>query len=123
MAESKEEENVVVPENVRNLVTIGDKLNEILTSEEYNKVFYGEIDELKKLLAEDDKRIQETGKSAYTRKQRIYMQTQICAMGSVDSAVGNLMNILTLRYGEEIETLAARDALAKIEAEEGKKDE
>ena len=64
-------------------------------------------EDLNKKLVEDNEKIDKTGKSDYTFEQRTLISTQLCAMGNIDAAIGTLMNILDLRYREEVK-IAAR---------------
>ena len=74
---------------------------------------------MNKKLAEDNEKIDKTGKSDYTFEQRTLISTQLCAMGNIDAAIGTLMNILDLRYREEVKIAAIKAA----EKPEDKKDE
>lgn len=126
MAESKEEvkstSELNVPENVRVLESIGNKINEIVGSKDYENLFMNELGNLSVALQKDSEQIEKTGKSSYTFEQRSLMSSEICALNMLDSALGNLINIINLRYRTEIEIAAAKAAMEKVKEEE-KKDE
>lgn len=126
MAESKEEvkstSELNVPENVRVLESIGNKINEIVGSKDYENLFMNELGNLSVALQKDSEQIEKTGKSSYTFEQRSLMSSEICALNMLDSALGNLINIINLRYRTEIEIAAAKAAMEKAKEEE-KKDE
>jgi len=126
MAESKEEvkstSELNVPENVRVLESIGNKINEIVGSKDYENLFMNELGNLSVDLQKDSEQIEKTGKSSYTFEQRSLMSSEICALNMLDSALGNLINIINLRYRTEIEIAAAKAAMEKAKEEE-KKDE
>lgn len=124
MAESKEEvkstSELNVPENVRVLESIGNKINEIVGSKDYENLFMNELGNLSVVLQKDSEQIEKTGKSSYTFEQRSLMSSEICALNMLDSALGNLINIINLRYRTEIEIAAAKAAMEKAKEEEQK---
>ena len=121
MAETKEKsvvDSLSSDETIKELETLGTKIHDIIKSDDYKK-FLKITEDLNKKLVEDNEKIDKTGKSDYTFEQRTLISTQLCAMGNVDAALGTLMNILDLRYREEVKIAAIK---AAENTEEDKKD-
>ena len=121
MAETKEKsivDSLSNDDTIKELETLGTKIHDIIKSDDYKK-FLKITEDLNKKLIADNEKINETGKSEYTFEQRTLISTQLCAMGSVDAALGTLMNILDLRYREEVKIAAIK---AAENTEEDKKD-
>ena len=121
MAETKEKsvvDSLSNDDTIKELETLGTKIHDIIKSDDYKK-FLKITEDLNKKLVEDNEKIDKTGKSDYTFEQRTLISTQLCAMGSVDAAIGTLMNILDLRYREEVKIAAIK---AAENTEEDKKD-
>ena len=121
MAETKEKtvvDSLSSDETIKELETLGTKIHDIIKSDDYKK-FLKITEDLNKKLIADNEKINETGKSEYTFEQRTLISTQLCAMGNVDAALGTLMNILDLRYREEVKIAAIK---AAENTEEDKKD-
>ena len=121
MAETKEKtvvDSLSSDETIKELETLGTKIHDIIKSDDYKK-FIKITEDLNKKLVEDNEKIDKTGKSDYTFEQRTLISTQLCAMGNVDAALGTLMNILDLRYREEVKIAAIK---AAENTEEDKKD-
>lgn len=120
MAETKEKsivDSLSNDETIKELETLGTKIHDIIKSDDYKK-FLKITEDLNKKLVEDNEKIDKTGKSDYTFEQRTLISTQLCAMGNIDAAIGTLMNILDLRYREEVKIAAIKAA----ENTEDKKD-
>ena len=121
MAENEEKsvvDSISNDETIKELETLGTKIHDIIKSDDYKK-FLKITEDLNKKLIADNEKINETGKSEYTFEQRTLISTQLCAMGNVDAALGTLMNILDLRYREEVKIAAIK---AAENTEEDKKD-
>ena len=121
MAETKEKsvvDSLSNDETIKELETLGTKIHDIIKSDDYKK-FLKITEDLNKKLVEDNEKIDKTGKSDYTFEQRTLISTQLCAMGNIDAAIGTLMNILDLRYREEVKIAAIK---AAEKTEEDKKD-
>ena len=121
MAETKEKtvvDSLSSDETIKELETLGTKIHDIIKSDDYKK-FLKITEDLNKKLVEDNEKIDKTGKSDFTFEQRTLISTQLCAMGNVDAALGTLMNILDLRYREEVKIAAIK---AAENTEEDKKD-
>ena len=121
MAETKEKsvvDSLSNDETIKELETLGTKIHDIIKSDDYKK-FLKITEDLNKKLVEDNEKIDKTGKSDYTFEQRTLISTQLCAMGNIDAAIGTLMNILDLRYREEVKIAAIK---AAENTEEDKKD-
>ena len=121
MAETKEKsivDSITNDDTIKELETLGTKIHDIIKSDDYKK-FLKITEDLNKKLVEDNEKIDKTGKSDYTFEQRTLISTQLCAMGNIDAALGTLMNILDLRYREEVQIAAIKAA----EKTEDKKDE
>ena len=121
MAETKEKsvvDSISNDDTIKELETLGTKIHDIIKSDDYKK-FLKITEDLNKKLVEDNEKIDKTGKSDYTFEQRTLISTQLCAMGNVDAALGTLMNILDLRYREEVQIAAIKAS----EKPEDKKDE
>ena len=121
MAETKEKsvvDSISNDETIKELETLGTKIHDIIKSDDYKK-FLKITEDLNKKLVEDNEKIDKTGKSDYTFEQRTLISTQLCAMGNIDAAIGTLMNILDLRYREEVKIAAIK---AAENTEEDKKD-
>ena len=121
MAENEEKsvvDSISNDETIKELETLGTKIHDIIKSDDYKK-FLKITEDLNKKLVEDNEKIDKTGKSDYTFEQRTLISTQLCAMGNVDAALGTLMNILDLRYREEVKIAAIK---AAENTEEDKKD-
>lgn len=121
MAETKEKsvvDSISNDDTIKELETLGTKIHDIIKSDDYKK-FIKITEDLNKKLVEDNEKIDKTGKSDYTFEQRTLISTQLCAMGNVDAALGTLMNILDLRYREEVKIAAIK---AAENTEEDKKD-
>ena len=121
MAETKENsvvDSISNNETIKELDALGTKIHDILKSDDYKK-FIKITEDLNNKLVADNENIDKTGKSNYTFEQRTLISTQLCAMGNVDAALGTLMNILDLRYREEVRVAAIKAA----EKPEDKKDE
>ena len=122
MAETKEKsvvDSLSNDETIKELETLGTKIHDIIKSDDYKK-FLKITEDLNKKLVEDNEKIDKTGKSDDTFEQRTLISTQLCAMGNVDAALGTLMNILDLRYREEVKIAAIK---AAENTEKDKKDE
>ena len=122
MAETKEKsvvDSLSNDETIKELETLGTKIHDIIKSDDYKK-FLKITEDLNKKLVEDNEKIDKTGKSDYTFEQRTLISTQLCAMGNIDAAIGTLMNILDLRYREEVKIAAIK---AAENTEKDKKDE
>ena len=120
MAETKEKsvvDSLSNDETIKELETLGTKIHDIIKSDDYKK-FLKITEDLNKKLVVDNEKIDKTGKSDYTFEQRTLISTQLCAMGNIDAAIGTLMNILDLRYREEVKIAAIKAA----EKTEDKKD-
>ena len=104
-------------DTIKELETLGTKIHDIIKSDDYKK-FLKITEDLNKKLVADNEKIDKTGKSDYTFEQRTLISTQLCAMGNIDAAIGTLMNILDLRYREEVHVAAIKAA----EKTEDKKD-
>lgn len=112
MAETKEKsvvDSLSNDETIKELETLGTKIHDIIKSDDYKK-FLKITENLNKKLVEDNEKIDKTGKSDYTFEQRTLISTQLCAMGNIDAAIGTLMNILDLRYREEVKIAAIKAA-------------
>ena len=123
MTETKEKsvvDSISNDETIKELETLGTKIHDIIKSDDYKK-FLKITENLNKKLVEDNEKIDKTGKSDYTFEQRTLISTQLCAMGNADAALGTLMNILDLRYREEVQ-IAAIKAAEKTEDKKDKKD-
>lgn len=121
MAENEEKsivDSISNDDTIKELETLGTKIRDIIKSDDYNK-FLEITEKLNKKLITDNEKIDKTGKSEYTFEQRTLISTQLCAMGNIDAALGTLMNILDLRYREEVQIAAIKAA----EKTEDKKDE
>ena len=121
MVETKEKsvvDSLSNDETIKELETLGTKIHDIIKSDDYKK-FLKITEDLNKKLVEDNEKIDKTGKSDYTFEQRTLISTQLCAMGNIDAAIGTLMNILDLRYREEVKIAAIK---AAENTEEDKKD-
>ena len=121
MAENEEKsivDSITNDDTIKELETLGTKIHDIIKSDDYKK-FIKITEDLNKKLVEDNEKIDKTGKSDYTFEQRTLISTQLCAMGNVDAALGTLMNILDLRYREEVKIAAIK---AAENTEEDKKD-
>lgn len=121
MAETKEKsivDSLSNDDTIKELETLGTKIHDIIKSDDYKK-FLKITEDLNKKLVEDNEKIDKTGKSDYTFEQRTLISTQLCAMGNIDAAIGTLMNILDLRYREEVKIAAIK---AAENTEEDKKD-
>lgn len=121
MAENEEKsvvDSISNDETIKELETLGTKIHDIIKSDDYKK-FLKITEDLNKKLVEDNEKIDKTGKSDYTFEQRTLISTQLCAMGNIDAAIGTLMNILDLRYREEVKIAAIK---AAENTEEDKKD-
>ena len=121
MAETKEKsvvDSLSNDETIKELETLGTKIHDIIKSDDYKK-FLKITEDLNKKLVEDNEKIDKTGKSDFTFEQRTLISTQLCAMGNIDAAIGTLMNILDLRYREEVKIAAIK---AAENTEEDKKD-
>ena len=121
MAETKEKtvvDSLSSDETIKELETLGTKIHDIIKSDDYKK-FLKITEDLNKKLVEDNEKIDKTGKSDFTFEQRTLISTQLCAMGNIDAAIGTLMNILDLRYREEVKIAAIK---AAENTEEDKKD-
>ena len=117
MAETKEKsvvDSISNDDTIKELETLGTKIHDIFKSDDYKK-FLKITEDLNKKLIADNENIDKTGKSEYTFEQRTLISTQLCAMGNIDAALGTLMNILDLRYREEVR-------VASIKAVEKTKD-
>ena len=122
MAENEEKsvvDSISNDETIKELETLGTKIHDIIKSDDYKK-FLKITEDLNKKLVEDNEKIDKTGKSDYTFEQRTLISTQLCAMGNIDAAIGTLMNILDLRYREEVKIAAIK---AAENTEKDKKDE
>ena len=120
MAENEEKsivDSITNDDTIKELETLGTKIHDIIKSDDYKK-FLKITEDLNKKLVEDNEKIDKTGKSDYTFEQRTLISTQLCAMGNIDAAIGTLMNILDLRYREEVKIAAIKAA----EKTEDKKD-
>ena len=112
MAETKEKsvvDSISNDDTIKELETLGTKIHDIIKSDDYKK-FLKITEDLNKKLIADNEKIDKTGKSEYTFEQRTLISTQLCAMGNIDAALGTLMNILDLRYREEVQIAAIRAA-------------
>lgn len=121
MAETKEKsivDSLSNDDTIKELETLGTKIHDIIKSDDYKK-FLKITEDLNKKLVEDNEKIDKTGKSDFTFEQRTLISTQLCAMGNIDAAIGTLMNILDLRYREEVKIAAIK---AAENTEEDKKD-
>ena len=121
MAETKEKsvvDSISNDETIKELEILGTKIHDIIKSDDYKK-FLKITEDLNKKIVTDNENIKKTGKSEYTLGQRTLMSTQLCAMGNIDAALGTLMNVLDLRYREEVRVAAIKAA----EKPEDKKDE
>ena len=121
MVETKEKsvvDSLSNDDTIKELETLGTKIHDIIKSDVYKK-FLKITEDLNKKLVEDNEKIDKTGKSDYTFEQRTLISTQLCAMGNIDAAIGTLMNILDLRYREEVKIAAIK---AAENTEEDKKD-
>lgn len=121
MAETKEKsvvDSISNDNTIKELETLGTKIHDIIKSDDYKK-FLKITEDLNKKLIADNEKIDKTGKSEFTFEQRTLISTQLCAMGNIDAALGTLMNILDLRYREEVRVAAIKAA----EKPEDKKDE
>ena len=122
MAETKEKsivDSITNDDTIKELETLGTKIHDIIKSDDYKK-FLKITEDLNKKLIADNEKIDKTGKSEFTFEQRTLISTQLCAMGSVDAALGTLMNILDLRYREEVR-ISAIKAVEKSEDKKPKK--
>jgi 5-enolpyruvylshikimate-3-phosphate synthase len=120
MAETKEKsvvDSISNDDTIKELETLGTKIHNIIKSDDY-KNFLKITEDLNKKLITDNEKINKTGKSEYTFEQRTLISAQVCAMGNIDAALGTLMNILDLRYREEVRIAAIKAA----ENTEDKKD-
>ena len=120
MAENEEKsivDSISNNDTIKELETLGTKIHDIVKSDDYKK-FLEITENLNKKLTTDNEKIDKTGKSEYTFEQRTLISTQLCAMGNIDAAIGTLMNILDLRYREEVKIAAIKAA----EKTEDKKD-
>lgn len=120
MAENEEKsivDSITNDDTIKELETLGTKIHDIIKSDDYKK-FLKITEDLNKKLVADNEKIDKTGKSDYTFEQRTLISTQLCAMGNIDAALGTLMNILDLRYREEVHVAAIKAA----EKTEDKKD-
>ena len=121
MAETKEKsvvDSISNDDTIKELETLGTKIHDIIKSDDYKK-FLKITEDLNKKLIADNEKIDKTGKSEFTFEQRTLISTQLCAMGNIDAALGTLINILDLRYREEVRVAAIKAA----EKPEDKKDE
>ena len=121
MAETKEKsivDSITNDDTIKELETLGTKIHDIIKSDDYKK-FLKITEDLNKKLIADNEKIDKTGKSEFTFEQRTLISTQLCAMGNIDAAIGTLMNILDLRYREEVKIAAIK---AAENTEEDKKD-
>jgi hypothetical protein len=112
MAETKEKsvvDSLSSDDTLKELETLGTKIRDIIKSDDYKK-FLNITENLNKKLTTDNEKIDKTGQSDYTYEQRTLISTQLCAMGNIDAALGTLMNILDLRYREEVQVAAIRAA-------------
>jgi len=120
MAETKEKtvvDSLSNDDTIKELETLGTKIHDIIKSDDYKK-FLEITENLNKKLTTDNEKIDKTGKSEYTFEQRTLISAQLCAMGNVDAALGTLMNILDLRYREEVKVATIK----AVEKSEDKKD-
>lgn len=121
MAETKEKsvvDSISNDDTIKELETLGTKIHDIFKSDDYKK-FLKITEDLNKKLITDNEKIDKTGKSEYTFEQRTLISTQLCAMGNIDAALGTLMNILDLRYREEVRVASVK----AVEKTKDKKDE
>ena len=110
MAENEEKtivDSITNDDTIKELETLGTKIHDIIKSDDYKK-FLKITEDLNKKLVVDNEKIDKTGKSEYTFEQRTLISTQLCAMGNIDAALGTLMNILDLRYREEVHVAAIK---------------
>ena len=110
MAENEEKtivDSITNDDTIKELETLGTKIHDIIKSDDYKK-FLKITEDLNKKLVVDNEKIDKTGKSDYTFEQRTLISTQLCAMGNIDAALGTLMNILDLRYREEVHVAAIK---------------
>lgn len=117
MAETKEKsvvDSLSSDDTLKELETLGTKIRDIIKSDDYKK-FLNITENLNKKLTTDNEKIDKTGQSDYTYEQRTLISTQLCAMGNIDAALGTLMNVLDLRYREEVQIAAIRAAAEKTE--------
>jgi len=120
MAETEEKsivDSLKSDETLKELETLGTKIRDLIKSDDYKK-FLKITEDLNKKLVTDNEKIDKTGKSDYTFEQRTLISTQLYAMGNIDAALGTLMNVLDLRYREEVQVATIRAA----EKTEDKKD-
>lgn len=120
MAKSKKDSVVDEIKNnevIKTLESIGNTFDKFVNSDEYHE-FIEEISKLDSIVNKDNEKIQKDGKSDFTYQEKALMSAQLCAMGSVDSSIGTLMNIIGLRYREEINTLSYKAAAKNAEKKE-----
>lgn len=120
MAKSKKDSVVDEIKNnevVKTLESIGNTFDKFVNSEEYHE-FIEELTKLDAIINKDNEKIKKDGKSEFTYQEKALMSAQWCAMGSVDSAIGTLMNIIGFRYRDEINTLSLKLAAKNAEKKE-----
>ena len=97
-------ETILNNETIKELAGVRDMLRELVSSDNYQKLI-AISEKIRKLIDEDNANIDKTGKSAYYPDQKQAMGAEFCSINTLDASVATLINVVSLRYNLEYQTL------------------
>ena len=101
MSEQKEKtevskEKIIDNETIKELNEMKEILKRFVSSNDYQKLISIST-KLQKIIEEDNKVIDKTGKSAFYIDQKQCIGSEFCAIQSLDSSMATLINVVNLR--------------------------